>query len=240
MAILQNFESASRLKINLHKSCVFGVGVTNQDVEHLAARILCSASSLPFTYLGLPVGANMKRVASWREVEAKMEKRLSVWKQKSLSIGGRLTLIKSVLNSLPLYYFSLFRAIATTLKNLEKLRLNFFWGYTNSNRKIIWASSSRLYASLEDGGLNISSLKSKNPALLCKWLWRFRVDSGALWARVIKFIYGPDGGLSAQHSLISSGPWAGILKAVLDVATHATDFQSSFQRVLRCGTSIKF
>lgn len=180
MALLQNFELASGLKINLHK----------------AAGLHYSTSSLPFTYLGLPVGANMKRVASWREVVVKMEKSLSRWKQKILSIGGRLTLVKSVLNILPLYFFSLFRATASTMQNLEKLSLNFFWGLSNSNRKIIWAKGSRLFAGFDDGGLNIGCLRSMNLALPCKWLWRFQMDNKALWARVITTLYGPSGGLN--------------------------------------------
>lgn len=48
----------------------------------------------------------MKRVASWRVVEEKVKRKLNLWKQRSLSIRGRLTLIKSVLNSLsPLFLF---------------------------------------------------------------------------------------------------------------------------------------
>ncbi|XP_071694378.1 uncharacterized protein [Rutidosis leptorrhynchoides] len=70
----------------------------------------CKVGALPFTYLGLPIGANMKKLDSWKPVIDKFEKRLSYWKARSVSFGGRLTLVKSVLNSLPLYFFSLFRA----------------------------------------------------------------------------------------------------------------------------------
>lgn len=69
----------------------------------------------------------MKRVASWKTVEEKVNHKLICWKQKSLSIGGRLTLIKSVLNSLPLYSFSIFRATETTLQTLEVFHTKFFW-----------------------------------------------------------------------------------------------------------------
>lgn len=63
MAMLEIFGEASGLKINLQKSRLFGVGVS-EDINRLAARILCAATSLPFVYLGLLVGANMKRLAA--------------------------------------------------------------------------------------------------------------------------------------------------------------------------------
>nr|GEV00858.1 RNA-directed DNA polymerase, eukaryota [Tanacetum cinerariifolium] len=43
------------------------------------------------------------------EVIAKISSRLSKWKLKTLSVGGRYTLIKSILSSLPLHYFSIFK-----------------------------------------------------------------------------------------------------------------------------------
>ncbi|GKE52387.1 hypothetical protein Tco_1487543, partial [Tanacetum coccineum] len=45
------------------------------------------------------------------EVVKKVSNKLSFWKAKSLSVGGRLTLIKSVLGAIPTYYMSLFRLL---------------------------------------------------------------------------------------------------------------------------------
>jgi hypothetical protein len=45
-----------------------------------------------------------------------------------LSIGGRVTLINSVLSSLPLYYFSFFKAPSCVLKELVTVQRNFLWG----------------------------------------------------------------------------------------------------------------
>lgn len=101
MMLLDNFGKTFGLSINLQKSCLLGIGVSLIEIKRLAARIHCASSSLPFLYLGLLVGANMKRVVSCRVLEEKVNRKLSKWKQKSLSIGGRLMLIRSVLNSTP-------------------------------------------------------------------------------------------------------------------------------------------
>ncbi|GJT42144.1 hypothetical protein Tco_0942009 [Tanacetum coccineum] len=46
---------------------------------------------------------------SWDDIISKVSSCLSKWKIKSLSIGGRLTLLKSVLTSIPLYHMSIFK-----------------------------------------------------------------------------------------------------------------------------------
>ncbi|GJW92704.1 RNA-directed DNA polymerase, eukaryota [Tanacetum coccineum] len=110
MLILHHFFLVSGLKINVQKSSIFGVGVRPSVVRNMAARYGCIASTLPFTYLGIKVGANMKRISSWDVVINKVTSKLSTWKAKSLSVGGRLTFIISVLGAILSYYMSLFKA----------------------------------------------------------------------------------------------------------------------------------
>ncbi|GJR42997.1 RNA-directed DNA polymerase, eukaryota, reverse transcriptase zinc-binding domain protein [Tanacetum coccineum] len=50
---------AERLKVNIAKSRLLGVGVPNIEVELIALSLGCTHDSLPFTYLGLPVGKKM-------------------------------------------------------------------------------------------------------------------------------------------------------------------------------------
>ncbi|XP_071739104.1 uncharacterized mitochondrial protein AtMg01250-like [Rutidosis leptorrhynchoides] len=51
--ILKCFELSSGLKVNFHKSCLYGVGVDSGDVESLANLMGCQAGKFPFMYLGL-------------------------------------------------------------------------------------------------------------------------------------------------------------------------------------------
>nr|GFA24317.1 RNA-directed DNA polymerase, eukaryota, reverse transcriptase zinc-binding domain protein [Tanacetum cinerariifolium] len=98
--VLHVFYLASGLKINIHKSNIFGIGVTNDEILSMASRTGCAAGCFPFTYLGLPIGANMNLTSSWQILIDCFQKRLSSWKANLLFIGGRLTLIKAVLGSL--------------------------------------------------------------------------------------------------------------------------------------------
>lgn len=104
--ILRCFEIMSGLKINYHKSNICGMGVPDELVTNFASRLNCMKISLPFTYLGLLLGANPRRKSIRATIIEKCQRRLASWKKRFLSFGGRLTLIKSVLSSLPVYYVS--------------------------------------------------------------------------------------------------------------------------------------
>lgn len=67
----------------------------------------------------------MARLNAWRDVCQKVVSRLSKCKVKALSIGGILTLLKSVLGSVPSYYFSFFKAPIGILAKLESLIRSF-------------------------------------------------------------------------------------------------------------------
>ncbi|GJU87478.1 hypothetical protein Tco_1295024, partial [Tanacetum coccineum] len=66
---------------------------------------------------------------AWDETINKMKKRLSRWKLNTLSVGGRLTLLKSVLGSTPIYNMSIFKVPKSVLNYMESLRRNFFNGF---------------------------------------------------------------------------------------------------------------
>ncbi|GKG32122.1 hypothetical protein Tco_0427072, partial [Tanacetum coccineum] len=72
-----------------------------------------------------------------------------------LSSGGRLTLIKLVLESLGIYYFSIFKVPEVVLKTLKSLRASFFWGATGDTRKLAWIKWSNILASLDKGSLGV-------------------------------------------------------------------------------------
>ncbi|XP_071694748.1 uncharacterized protein [Rutidosis leptorrhynchoides] len=147
----------------------------------MASYINCSAGSTPFTYLGLPIGVPTSHASSWQPIVEKFDKRLSDWVARSISFGGRLTIIKSILSSIPLYYFSLFHAPAAILKVLESKRRKFFWGGSSNDNKINWIKWDQIILPYENEGLNVGSLFAKNISLLCKWWWRFKNEHNALW-----------------------------------------------------------
>ncbi|XP_071713621.1 uncharacterized protein [Rutidosis leptorrhynchoides] len=74
MYLLECFEWASGLKVNYNKSQLFGIGISNDNVEALASWCSCLAGRLPFMYLGIPVGNKMKKLNDWSPVIEKFNK----------------------------------------------------------------------------------------------------------------------------------------------------------------------
>nr|GEZ52481.1 RNA-directed DNA polymerase, eukaryota, reverse transcriptase zinc-binding domain protein [Tanacetum cinerariifolium] len=142
--VLHVFYLASGLKINIHKSNIYDIGVNEDEVYNMASKAGCIA-------------------------------------------GGRLTLIKSVLGSLDIYYLLIFRAPESVLNDLERIRSNFFWG-----------------------GLNTGSLKAFNLALLQKCCWRLFTSRNGLWVKVVKAFHGHEGGFD-NNGCNFKGTWANIV-----------------------------
>ncbi|KAF5779588.1 putative RNA-directed DNA polymerase [Helianthus annuus] len=126
--VLRCYYLVSGLRVNLEKCSIFGFGVEDLEIQEMANLLRCKKGKLPFKHLGMLVGANMNLEKNWKSVIDIFKNRLSLWKAKTLSYGGRITLIKSVLNALPTYFFSLFKAPIKVLDALDKIRRVFFLG----------------------------------------------------------------------------------------------------------------
>ena len=143
----------------------------------------------------------------------RVEKELSVLKASYLSLGGRLTLIKSVLANLPMYYLSWLRCLISVINQIEKLQWDFLWHGRNEEKKfhlVDWSSVCRLKV---EGGLGIRPLRQMNQALLGKWLWRLGDESEGLWKELVEGKYGVlrNGWDVREVSYKASPIWKGIL-----------------------------
>ena len=120
-AVLLLFESLSGLKVNFSKSQLVGVNVEGSWLVEAARLLQCRVGHLPFVYLGLPIGGNTRHLSFWEPIINRIKSRLSGWKSKHLSLGGRLVLLKSVLSSLSVYALSFFKAPAGIISSIESI-----------------------------------------------------------------------------------------------------------------------
>lgn len=87
----------------------------------------CKIGTLPFDYLGIPLGADPRIISTWNTIVEKFKKKLFGWKSRSLSFARRVALITIVLLSLLIYFMSIFKALETVIKRIDNIRRNFLW-----------------------------------------------------------------------------------------------------------------
>ncbi|GKA70188.1 hypothetical protein Tco_0776252 [Tanacetum coccineum] len=83
---------------------------------------------LPVKYLGVPLISTRLIYRDCRELIEKVQNRINDWKNKSLSVAGRLQLIKSVIGPMHIYWASVFILPSRILLDLDQSVREFFYG----------------------------------------------------------------------------------------------------------------
>lgn len=105
---LEIFKLRSGLTPSLEKSEMF-FGNVAEDVKTAILNCLPFRQGIfPIRYLGVPLSPVRLRAADYGVLISKVNSRVQNWKSKFLSFGGRRQLIISVLQSLHLYWMSIF------------------------------------------------------------------------------------------------------------------------------------
>lgn len=188
-AILNTYADSTGLKINYSKSCMIPLNVDIEKVQHLSKMFGCSVGTLPFTYLGLPLGTTRPKIIDFAPLVDRVERRLSAT-SALLSYGDRLTMVNSVLSSLPTYYMCSLSLPKSIIENIDRARRNCLWRGTdiNSSRKslVLWE---RVCQPKSRGGLGVINLRLHNNALLMKNLHKFYNRLSIPWVSLIWSTY---------------------------------------------------
>jgi len=120
----------------------------------------------------------------------KLKDRLSSWKSKNITFGGRLVLLNSVLSNLPVYCLSFYRAPKKVIAEIRSVQRNFLWGGSDTQKKIAWVKWETVCMPKSEGGLGVKDVEKFNISLLSKWRWRLLVEQDSLWFKVMRAKYG--------------------------------------------------
>ena len=239
--VLYSFQSFSGLTVNYAKSGLIVLGKEIDWAERAANLLRCKLVQLPITYLGVPLGANMRKYSSWQPVLSKIQQRLANWKASCLSRPGKLVLIKAVINSLPTYYLSLFKMPKKVADMINKVQRRFLWCGSDTNRVSALVKWEVVQRPKAQGGLGVGDILLKNAALLFKWWWRFACEEGAMWRNVIQALYGEDQSLLPGKSISTMpGPWRDIKRIGLKESPVSQALFENISIKLGDGRNVKF
>lgn len=141
----------------------------------------CKKISWPTSCLGLPLGERSLSKTKWDKIVEKCSSRLAPWKKKLLSKSGKLTLIWSFIQSLPLYFFSVLLAPYSVSRKLDKIVRDFLWHKDKDQKHYHLVSWKVVSRSKESGGLGLTVAHLINKALL---------EKNNLWCIIVKEKYG--------------------------------------------------
>lgn len=147
------------MRVNFHKSRVIRINTSNNILDVAAKFLSCKIEGKSFSFLGIPVDANPRRISIGDPLLGNIKDKVSFWKGRILSIGGRITLLKSVICSLSIFWFYFFKAPAKIWKEIEKIQQSFSWGAKDNKIVIHWVGWDTICRPVKLGGLGVKRIK---------------------------------------------------------------------------------
>ncbi|XP_016676373.2 uncharacterized protein [Gossypium hirsutum] len=127
--ILDSFERMSGQSINLDKSMVyFSPNTPVSQRTSLSGLLRMKVVANLDSYLGLPIPIGKKKSAAFQSILDHAASRIESWSKRLLSLGGKEIFIKSILQSIPTYGFSVFFVPNGILEELQSLIYRVWWG----------------------------------------------------------------------------------------------------------------
>ncbi len=106
-------------------------------------------------------------------------------------MADRLILIKSVLQTMPLYLFSIMAAPKWVLKEIRNLQRNFLWGSSGLNRKWALVNWNEVCQPKSGGGLGLRDPLQSNNTMGARIWWNWISKPLIPWARLWQAKYVP-------------------------------------------------
>ncbi|KAK6789597.1 hypothetical protein RDI58_013397 [Solanum bulbocastanum] len=87
-------------------------------------------------YLGCPIFIGRPKIIYFSDLINKIINKITGWQSKMISNGGRVTLFKHVLQSIPIHLLSSIPPPYTVVKQIQHIMADFFWGWRKDKKTI--------------------------------------------------------------------------------------------------------
>lgn len=164
--MLRVFEVMLGLRVNFHMSRLIGINLNDHFIRSAANFLTCMTEKNSFSFSGLPIGCNPRRIVTWKLLIVKLKSRLENWKGRFLSFEGKITMLKSVISSLSIFLSSFYKALVSFYKEIRRIQADFLLGDKDLKKKIHWVGWDKICSPFDRESLGVQKIKEFNVACL--------------------------------------------------------------------------
>ena len=171
--VLRTVEATLGLKVSYEKTLLYRVGSLAGTNARIYTTTAFSWSNSPIETLGVFIGCKGEKIQKNDEIVLdKIRKVCSDWKNRTLNVYSKVTVVNSLISSLLVYKMSMLADMSPQeIGEAEKLIYDFMW-----NGKRARISMETLCKKKQQGGLKLVNLKKKQVALRISWIFKLEND----------------------------------------------------------------
>ncbi|WOL09136.1 hypothetical protein Cni_G17889 [Canna indica] len=177
-------------KINSHKSEVFFPSCCPDKIKTEVCKSLgIREGSFPMKYLGSNVNPGKVPTNLQYQMVDKAICKVDSWASKTISQAGKVTLLNSVMNSIPIHTLSTTWINEKVIEKYKSVSKKFMWQTSVKKKAFHLLSWDKVTANKASGGLGVRDLSLFRFSLLAKRVLPFLNKSDCLWAKVLRVKY---------------------------------------------------
>ena len=183
--IFQLFEKCSGLKLNLNKTKAKYIG-TLKNNDYYPHGLSWLKENDYIESLGVVYASTDEDnyVHNFKPRLIKLRNILQIWKQRDLSLKGKITVLNNLALSPLVYISSVISTPQQVITEVHNLMRDFLWG--GKKPKIAFDT---LTQEINKGGLKLCNFQVKIKSLLLSWVKRLLSDHDANWKSFPQFFY---------------------------------------------------
>ena len=162
--IFQSFSESSGLKVNIEKTNLMGLGDSIDDLQTLPLGNRVTEIKILGVYFSLDI--KIREELNYKEILSKIKRLLGWWKQRDLTIMGKIHLLKTFALSKLNYVSSALVVPKWVVAEIKKLCFEFIWNGKDRIKRVI------CYQDFGDGGLRMIDFELSVKTQRLMWLKR--------------------------------------------------------------------
>jgi len=169
------------LRLNKSKTIVYRLGGLANVDNKLLLQIGLSSCTDSFKYLGIWFDRDPKEMEykNFRHRLENCKNLLRIWKQRDLSLKGKVVVIKALAMSQLIYPLTMLEVPEWVVKEANNLFYDFLWDSKPDKIK-----RTTMMRKIEDGGIKMINVDAMARALKIKWISKICLENSSKWVNI--------------------------------------------------------